>query len=688
MYLNSYKFNQRVVKCLCLIGMGFFLLAGKCLAKEEPDSIQKLVNQAIAAVKPSLVRIQVVITYYEQGKEKDTEVAGSGVIINKEGFLVTNHHVAGKAKRIICTLSNKEEIEGKLVGTDPLSDISVIRLLPPKKRGFPFARFGDSSRLRVGDHILAMGSPYALSQSVTKGIISNTGLVMPDLFWPFNKMTMDGEDIGTLVRWIGHDAAIYGGNSGGPLVNLSGEVVGINEIRLGLSGAIPSNIVKEVTEQIIKHGKVRRSWLGLVIQPLLKSSGYKKGVLVSATIKGSSAEKAGFLPGDVLLQLDKNPTNVQFTEELPLFNQYVAKIPIGKKVSALVLRDDRKINLAVTTEEREPARMKKQELKEWGICGSDLSLLTSREMERENRDGVLVRSTRSGGPSDDAKPAIVSDDIILSVAGKPIKKIEDLVKLTEELTKNTEKPLPVLVGFERKSGGYLTVVKIGIQKPGDSGREATKAWLPVATQVITREIAKKLSFPNITGVRVTQVYLESTAEKAGLKKGDLIIAVDGESIPASNPEDSEVLPTMIRQYKSGTEVELTVLRDQTKEKIKVALASSPRLNREMKKYRDEDFGFTARDSSFQDLIQNKMEKKEGVTVRSVEEGSWAALGRLAVGDFILQVDGKSLTDVTILESLMRKLKADKPKMVVFQIQRGIYLYYLELEPFWPKEVKN
>ena len=175
---------------------------------------------ALSKISPSLVRIHVVTYDYEEGREIKREAAGSGTIISTEGHVLTNHHVAGRTRTLMCTLADREEIPADLVGTDPLSDIAVIKLRPPKPRSFPVARFGDVSRLKVGDPVMALGSPLALSQSVTMGIVSNTEMIMPGLFWPFNRMTLEGEDVGSIVRWIGHDAAIYGGNSGGPLVNM------------------------------------------------------------------------------------------------------------------------------------------------------------------------------------------------------------------------------------------------------------------------------------------------------------------------------------------------------------------------------------------------------------------------------------------------------------------------------------
>src|SRR6266496_3575973 len=167
-------------------------------AADTSDGLRAAVDAAVSKVKPALVRIQVVSTYYIEGREQKHQSVGSGVIITKEGHLITNHHVAGHGTRFFCTLADREDVEAELVGTDTL------------------------------------------------GIISNNEMVMPKFFGPLGRMKLDGEDVGLLVRWFAHDAAIYGGNSGGPLVNLKGEVIGINEISLGLGGAIPGNLAHHV----------------------------------------------------------------------------------------------------------------------------------------------------------------------------------------------------------------------------------------------------------------------------------------------------------------------------------------------------------------------------------------------------------------------------------------------------------
>ena len=150
---------------------------------------------------------------HQDGRELKREAAGSGTIVTPEGHVVTNHHVAGRTRSIVCMLASREEVPADLVGTDPLSDIAVLKLRTAAPRRFPAAEFGDSSSLNVGDRVLALGSPLALSQSVTMGIVSNTEMIMPGMFWPFNRMTLEGEDVGSIVRWIGPDGAIFGGNS-------------------------------------------------------------------------------------------------------------------------------------------------------------------------------------------------------------------------------------------------------------------------------------------------------------------------------------------------------------------------------------------------------------------------------------------------------------------------------------------
>ncbi len=641
------------------------------------------VEAAIHRVRPALVRIHVVFTEFREGRELKMQAVGSGAIITKDGFLITNHHVAGHAARLVCTLWNREEIEAELVGTDPLTDISVLKLKPEQPREFTPATFGDSSKILVGDSVLAMGSPMALSQSVTLGIISNVEMIMPRLFGSMGRFRLDGEDVGALVRWIGHDAAIYGGNSGGPLVNLQGEIIGINEIQFGLSGAIPGNLARNIAQQIMDHRKIRRSWLGIDVQPLFKHSKAEPGVLISGVIDDSPASRAGLQAGDLLLRMGETATNVRYDEEMPDFMRLVTSLPIGKEVVALAMRAGQEKTFRLSPIERGELHPKQRELKQWGLTVRDLSYLTAKEMKRTNQNGVLVTSVRPGGPSGDAKPALDMKDVLVKVNSEPVNNVDELVELTKKLTRDKTEPTPVVATFEREAGRYLTVIKVGIQELRDPGLEVSKAWLPVETHVISRDIARQLGKPELKGFYITQVYPDTPAQKAGLRPGDFITAVDGEKLTASGPEHEDELAALIRQYDIGANVQLTVLRDQAESKISVELARSPKLRREMKKYRNTDFEFTARDIAFFDIAEQRWKPgQRGALVEDVKSGSWAELGSLYGDDLITEVDGQPVQDVDSLKRIMDDIAANKKTFVVMKALRGIHSVFLELEPAW------
>jgi serine protease Do len=640
------------------------------------------VHAALSKVAPALVRIHVVSLDHQDGRELKREASGSGTIITPEGHVVTNHHVAGKTRAIVCTLSTREEIPAELVGTDPLSDIAVLKLKPARPRTFPTASFGSAASLQVGDRVLAMGSPLALSQSVTMGIVSNTEMIMPRLFWPFNRMTLDGEDVGSIVRWIGHDAPIFGGNSGGPLINLRGEIVGVNEISMGLAGAIPSDLAREVATAIIKDGRVKRSWIGLDVQPLLKSSQIVDGALVGGTIEGSPAAKAGFRSGDIVTRIGGEPVVVRFAEEIPLFNQSIMRLPLGKPVDIVVLREGKQQTLRVVPEERESVEAPIAELPLAGITASNLTAWSMKELKRERREGVRVRGVRPGGPAGEGRPPLESDDVIVEIDGKSVKDVEALTTALEQGTKDRKGPVSMLVSFDRRRQRMLTVLEIG--RPGleDPGLETRKAWVPVAVQVLTPPLAERLGLAGTTGVRVTRV-LDGSAAAAGLLIGDIVTMIDEDRVEASQPSDEDLFATMIRQYKIGSTVRLTVLREGKPQQIAVKLDQSPRLPREMKKYEDPNFEFRVRDISAADQAERSWsEGQRGVLVEAVREGGWAALAHLADGDLVTEIDGTAVEDVEAVQNRMQKIAETRPAAVVLKVRRGIRTLFVELQSGW------
>jgi len=552
-----------------------------------------------------------------------------------------------------------------------------------KGQPFPVARFGDSSQLRVGDRVLAMGSPRALSQSVTLGIVSNLEMTFPRFFWPAT-FKLDGEETGSLVRWIGHDAQIFPGNSGGPLVSLNGEIVGLNEISLGLSGAIPGNLVREVADELTRTGSVRRSWLGLSLQPLLKDDPRADGVLVSSVVPGSPAAKAGLEAGDVLLSYAGQRLRARYAEELPEINRLMLGSAPGAEVALSYRRDGQEHQVKAAPVMRGAAQGEDTELEAWGLTVRELTLLSAKELDREPGSGVLVGSVRPGGPSHEAKPALQAGDIVVEFGGQPVRNGADLRRLTEQARRGKTGRVPSLVGFERRSQRLLTVVKLGERDERDRSAEAVKAWLPVATQVLTPDLAEALGLAGKSGVRVTHVTPKGTAEAAGLQVGDVLLTLDGDAIPAAQLEDVEVFASLIRQYRVGAKVKLAGMRGGKPLALEVELAPSPRAPRELPEYRDAEFEFTARDLTFQDRLDWRLAASQrGVLVTGVDSGGWGSLAQLSVGDVVLAIDGQPLSSLEELEAHMLRIAAARPRHVVFMVRRGVSSMFLELEPAWP-----
>ncbi len=680
------RFSRLSIAGACFL-LGLFSAGEVPAGQAIASNVRPLVEKAIARMRPSLVRIQVVFTEYRDGRELKMEAVGSGAIISKEGHIITNHHVAGHAVRIICTLWNREEIEAELVGTDPLTDIAIVKLKPEQPREFVPAAFGDSSKMVVGDSVLAMGSPMALSQSVTLGIISNGEMIMPRMFGSAGRFRLEGEDVGSLVRWLGHDAAIYGGNSGGPLVNLAGEIIGINEIRFGLSGAIPGNLARQIANELMARGKVRRSWVGLDVQPQFKHIGDEasRGVLISGVIADSPAARAGLQAGDLMVKLNGQPTTARYEEEMPDFMRLVTSLPIGKEVPAEALRAGKRLTFRLTPIERGELNPPEHELNQWGLTVRDLSFLIAREMKRTNQNGVLVTSVRPGGPCGEAKPPLDNRDVLVEVNGKPVDNVRQLMAVTEQLTAGKTEPTPIVASFERETSRFLTVVNVGVQELQDPGLEVAKAWVPIETHVISREIARQLDRPDLRGVYITKVYPNTVAQHTGLKTGDFITGVDDQKLTASGPQDEDEFAALIRQYDIGSKVQLTVLRGKEQVKVPVELVRSPKLRREMKKYRNEDFEFTVRDVAFFDVAQERWDPAQrGALVEDVKSGSWAELGSLYIGDLIVEVDGQPVKDVDSLKKIMAEIAQAKNEFVIIKVLRGIHTAFLELEPAWKK----
>jgi len=265
------------------------------------ENLQQQILDAKNKVFPALVHIEPVKEVFEDGKRVKVQVTGSGIIISPDGYILTNNHVAEKARHVFCTLSNRDEVRAEVIGLDALTDLAVLKLDLSDKdyQSVSYAEFGDSDSLEVGEIVMALGSPLGLSRSMSLGVVSSI------------------EDIGEMVSpynlWIQTDAAINPGNSGGPLINIKGEVMGINARAIffgeNLGFAIPINTAKLVVDRILKEKVVRRSEIGIDWQEIKDYKKYKKdskleGVLIANVDKNSSAKKADLQPGDVVYAIN------------------------------------------------------------------------------------------------------------------------------------------------------------------------------------------------------------------------------------------------------------------------------------------------------------------------------------------------------------------------------------------------
>jgi len=343
---------------------------------------------------------------------------GSGFVVNSDGYVVTNNHVVDGATEIRVKFADGRELPGRVVGRDPRTDLALLKV---EGHGLPTIPLGDSSALRVGEPVMAIGNPFGLEQTVTTGIVSATGRVI-------------GE--GPYDDFIQTDASINPGNSGGPLINARGQVIGINTAIVSRSGgsvgigfAIPVNLAKPVVTQLASAGHVTRGWLGVGIQPLTadlaKSFRLTRtdGALVTSVSEGSPAAKAGLKEGDVIVEYDGRP--VARAGDLP---RTVAETPVGRAVPLKVVRDGKPVTLTATVAQLEETREAKAESAPdepaLGVSARTLTPAVAQQLGLREQQGVLILNVNDGSRAEAA--GLKAGDIIAQVDHRPVSNVEDL----------------------------------------------------------------------------------------------------------------------------------------------------------------------------------------------------------------------------------------------------------------------
>ncbi len=374
---------------------------------------------------------------------------GSGFVISSDGYILTNNHVVDDANQIKIKLADGKEYDAKVVGRDPKTDLALLKA--EGASGLHALQLGDSDSLKVGNWVVAVGSPFGLEQTVTAGIVSAKGRVIGS---------------GPYDNFIQTDASINPGNSGGPLLNTEGQVVGINTAifsqsggNVGIGFAIPVNMAKEVVPQLEEKGHVTRGWLGVGIQKitpeLAKSFDLKdeKGALVSQVVKGGPADKAGIQSGDVIVEF--NGKKVSDMNDLP---RVVAATPVGKTVAVKVLRGgnevDREVKIAEMEQKEEIASETTH--KPLGMTVQNITPEIAQGLGLKNETGILVASVVPGSPA--ANADIRSGDVIQQVNKMPVKNVEDF-KHKIETAKAQESILLLIQRGENTLFAALTPAK-------------------------------------------------------------------------------------------------------------------------------------------------------------------------------------------------------------------------------------
>jgi len=445
-----------------------FVSITNAMAKTLPDFSSLIAKEGSAVVKVSVVTSRTSVAesgfdldqlpeglrrYFEQMPKQQPQPRqgqgfGSGFIISEDGFIITNAHVVDGASTIRIGLQDQREFDAELIGSDKTTDIAVLKV---KATGLPVVTMGNSDNVKVGEWVLAIGSPFGFEYSATQGIVSAVARDLP---------------ADTYVPFIQTDVAVNPGNSGGPLFNTEGEVIGVNSQIYsrsggyqGLSFAIPINVAKNIADQLRMKGYASRGWLGVVIQDvdqaLAESFGLTKptGALIANVTADSPAKKSGLKSGDIIVEF--NGKKVTRSGKLP---PMVGGVAVGKSVEVIVLRDGSEKVINVTIEELETDR-RTEKVSSRKTDDSNFGVVVG-QLSEENREalgisnGVVISEVAPGSPAGEA--GLVAGDVIVSLNREDVTGVEDFVAQVKKLPR--DKSFPVLV--QRGSASLFRAIKI------------------------------------------------------------------------------------------------------------------------------------------------------------------------------------------------------------------------------------
>jgi len=404
---------------------------------------REVVKTAKSEVFPAVVFIKCLQESHEEGKKVSQEVVGSGVIISTSGEVLTNRHVVDKAVEIRCLLFDGRSLDAKTVGSDKDTDLALLQLaLPGGADALPAARLGDSAKLNEGDFVMAMGAPWGLNRSVSIGIVSCARRFLPE----HSEYSL----------WLQTDAAISPGNSGGPLVNTAGEVIGINTRAVMMGGdmgfAIPSETIRHILVQLREHKRVDWSWTGLQLQPLrdFNRNIYFEGtdgVIVAETDPESPARRAGLHPRDRLLSVNGRKLTAVWEEDLPRVRRQLGMLPKNRVAKLVLLRDGKEVRADLTPRGKGKVEGEELDCPRWDLTVKAINQFDNPGLYFHRKKGVFVYGVKYPGNAGNA--GLTTEDIILRIDGRKVETLDDVKKIHAELLKGVEARHKVVVSVLR-----------------------------------------------------------------------------------------------------------------------------------------------------------------------------------------------------------------------------------------------
>jgi serine protease Do len=643
------------------------------------DPFKRRIEFAKSKVFPALVTIYAFPESFRGGRKVRGGGIGSGTIIHEDGYLITNAHVTQSAKKYKCMLSNKEEVTATLVGEDYATDLAILKLDLTQIKNLnplPVAKFGSSKLMKSGDVVLALGSPLGLTRSLTMGVIANPVR--------FNMAARQGMRLkgyyrtGQYTNLIQHDATIHPGNSGGPLINLKGEIIAINELGSNdMYFSIPSDVAKDICHELMRHGRIIRSYLGFACGSI-KDTGENQGALILTVDDESPVGRAGLKAGDFILAYDGTPVKIIYKEDLAPFYRNASNVPIGKEITLLIKRNGKEMKIKYVTRELESDWAEEREFRAWGMTAANISSLLRRSMRLGEIQGVYVTGVRALAGK--IRPSL-QGKVVTQIGDMAIKNLEDFNKVYKKY-KDNKKKYSLVFNYTNGIHSFMGVLKQSGEKDPNTP-DAKRSWIGIESQVFVTDLRRAMKLKKkIQGVRITRIFPNTLAEKSDLKVGDIITHVKGKAVKANRDTQTQVFPSMLLKYKVGQTIPLKVFRNGKTQTIEIELESAPKEPEYVKKAKDKDFEFGVREITFYDIVNRLWEKDvKGLVVTHVESTGWMG-GKVRSGDLLVLIEDRKIESIDDFKEAMKAIKKKKPKRIKFLVRRGRGTSVSYVEPEW------